>query len=164
MRLFAHSYADVGNLVTTFQLGVFGARDDQAGLGTKIRALAVGDLLLIRLTGPEVPHDGPLKFAPLCRVVGPVFDQRVTSPFRDYLWPDEQMQSAVLYPLRCAIEQLALPIRNNDVSWSELDSLGLRNQDGEVLLGRQMWGPKLRGNFFTEADSTSVLKCISLPV
>ena len=50
MKIFAYSYADGENLSTTFNLGVFGAPDDDTGLGTKVRQLEIGDLLLIRLT------------------------------------------------------------------------------------------------------------------
>jgi len=98
MKIFAYSYADGENLSTSFNLGVFGAPDDDTGLGTKVRQLEIGDLLLIRLTDKAYEESGTLQFAPLCRVVGRVFDQRDESPFRDYLWPDEVERSEVLYP------------------------------------------------------------------
>ena len=157
MRLFAYSYGGADNLATTFDLGVFGAPDEGTGLGTKVGALAVGDLLLIRFS--DMPK---LRFAPLCRVVGRVFDQRTQSPFRDFLWSDEKKQERIIYPYRCAIERLKEPrIRQNDVLWSELDALGMKNQKGKALQGRQMWGVKLRGNFFVENEAERLLTLLS---
>jgi hypothetical protein len=159
MRIFAHSYGGLDNLATTFNLGVFGAPDDGTHLGTKVATLSIGDLLLIRFS-----NVAELRFAPLCRIARRIFDQRQESPFRDYLWPDEQTKSKILYPFRCAIERLTEPrIRQNDVQWSELDALGLRNQKGDLLLGRQMWGVKLRGNLFVDDDAVRLLAVLSPP-
>ncbi len=154
MKVFAYSYDDGDNLIESFELGVFGAPDDGTGLGSKVRQLEIGDLLLIRVTDRGIDDEGTLRFAPLCRIVGRVFDQRVESPFRDYLWPDEVRISAVLYPFRCAIQRLGA-VRQN-IMWADLDSLGFKNQKGKPLCGRRMWAAKLRGNVFTQDEARSL--------
>ena len=161
MKIFAYSYADGENLSTSFNLGVFGAPDDDTGLGTKVRQLEIGDLLLIRLTDKAYEESGTLQFAPLCRVVGRVFDQRDKSPFRDYLWPDEVETSEVLYPFRCAIQQLGR-VRSN-VTWSDLDLLGFKNSKGKVLRGRPMWAAKFRGNAFSHEQARALVELLGVP-
>lgn len=143
MRYFLYTYASPTNYQTSEKFGVFGAKKDGTDLGTKIKQLRHGDVVLIRDGSKDV-----FEFLGCCVICGPVIDQDETSHYKDYVWPDEKKNNKVIYPLRVAADFIQVPeLSLEAVTWHALDALGFYNQRGAKLAGQQSWGKKFMGNF-----------------
>jgi hypothetical protein len=156
MRYFLYTYSLPGNFISSKRAGVFGAPKNHAGLTTKFLKLRRGDLILIR--------DGNkrrLEFFGYCEVVGQPFDHDEYSPFKDFLWPDEEAAKKVFYPLRLAVDFVSVPkLKLEVITWSALDALGFEGTNWFRMEGKQAWAKKLTGNFIeapTEVDAFSKL-------
>jgi hypothetical protein len=157
MRYFLSTYSLGENFDVSRAAGVFGARKDQAGLESKFRKLQRGDLIIIR----DGRKKWSLRFFGYCRVVGEVFDQDKSSPFRDFLWPDEEAKQKIIYPLRVAVDFIDVPeLQLDGVTWSALDALGFEGTKWFRMEGKRAWAKKLSGNFIekpTELEAFSKL-------
>lgn len=144
MRFFLYTYDKSQNYAISQRAGVFGAKMDATGLGTKIKQLRQGDLILIR--NGNAKHS--LEFFGYCMVCGKIFDHDSWSPFRDLLWSDEIVSERVIYPFRVVVNFEDIPQLSLDkLTWRSLDELGFYNSRGDQLCGRQAWGKKFMGNF-----------------
>lgn len=143
MKIFLYTYSVPENFEISQRLGVFGTPVDRAGLAGKVRQLRRGDLIVVR-DGTQ----SALRFLGHCKVVGDVFDQSRSSPFKELLWNDECVRGHVIYRLRVAVDFEDVPrLSLGQVSWPDLDALHLPGAKGHLLQGRQMWGKKLAGNY-----------------
>ncbi len=147
MRYFLYTYSLQDNFDMSRRAGVFGAPKDHTGLESKFLKLRRGDLIIIR--------DGrkkQLSFFGCCKVVGETFDHERFSPFRDFLWPDEQAKQKVIYPLRVAVDFVDVPqLRLQAITWSALDALKFEGIKGLHMEGKPAWAKKFSGNFICEA-------------
>jgi len=143
MRFFLYTYRYPGNYEVSVKACVFGTKKDHAGLPTKVRKLKRGDIILIR--------DGlrdKLTVHRCCRVTGDVFDHDAYSPYRDFLWTDEQLFKKVIYPLRVPVDFKDVPDLNLPaLTWAALDALAFRGSRGQPLRGPERWASKFKGNY-----------------
>ncbi len=157
MRYFLATYISIENFEISKIFGVFGAPKSKA---SKIKELQRGDLVIIR----DGRRRRPLAFFGYCKVVGDVWDQDKRSPYRDFLWRDEQDRQKILYPLRVAVDFVDVPqIGLGQITWTRLDSLNLRGTRSLHLKGQQALAKKLDGNFIKEAseiEAFSRLVCL----
>lgn len=148
MRYFLYTYASRVNWDTTRRYGVFGTKKDGTGLPTKVGDLEPGDIIIIRNGSKKT-----LAFVGCCKVLLKPFDQDIDSPYKDYLWKDEESQHRIIYPLRVPVDcNTVLKLNLSAISWADLDALNFYNQRGNPLKGEQAWGKKLSGNFVQEPE------------
>jgi hypothetical protein len=151
MRFFLYTYAVARNYEISHSFGVVGAKKDGAGLPKKFRQLRHGDIILIRNGVRQT-----LKFFGYCCVCGRVLDQSGESPYKNFLWSDEERAQRVIYPLRVAVDFVGVPSLSLEaVTWEALDTLGFNNKRGQKLLGPQAWGKKFMGNFLESQNETA---------
>jgi hypothetical protein len=152
MRYFLYTYARGDNLDISRKAGVFGAPKDHARLANKFLRLQRGDLILIR----DGRKKWTLTFFGYCRVVGPPFDHGDYSPFRDFLWADEQREQRVIYPLRVAVDFEDIPrLCLEAITWQSLDALGFESTRWFRMEGKQAWAKKFCGNFIEKSSEVA---------
>ena len=142
-RLFLTTYTSAENYKQSVRVGVFGAPNSNAVMEAKVRELKRGDLILIR--DSSASHNVTLLGCGV--VVGDVFHQDTTTPFRDLLWPDEVRANQVLYKLRVPVDfKTVTPPARQTVTWSDLDRLQILGSENYPILGAQAWAKKFSGN------------------
>jgi len=148
MRYFLCTYSLPDNFDISRRAGVFGAPKDHAELPSKFLKLRRGDLIIIR----DGRKKRSLSFFGYCRVVGETFDHDRYSPFKDFLWPDEQAKQKVIYPLRIAVDFVDVPkLRLEAITWPALDALRFEGAKWFHMQGKQACAKKFSGNFIEEA-------------
>jgi len=128
-------------------------------LTSKFLKLRRGDLIIIR----DGRKKRSLSFFGHCRVVGETFNHDRYSPFRDFLWPDEEAKQKVIYPLRVAVDFVdVLKLRLENITRHTLDDLGFEGTKWSRIEGKQTWAKKSSGDFIEDGllDSFDVVTLV----
>jgi len=98
---------------------------------------AGGDLIIIR----DGSKNDQLTLFGCCKVTGKGFDQSTRhSPYRDFLWADEEKSQKIIYPFRIAVDfETAPKLSRLRIVWTELDNLS------KHLVGKRDWMMRFRG-------------------
>jgi len=135
MQLFIYTYTDnaTENFKVTKNYGVFGGKKNW-------RWLRRGDLIIIR----DGSKNDQLTLFGCCKVTGKGFDQSTRhSPYRDFLWADEEKSQKIIYPFRIAVDfETAPKLSRLRIVWTELDNLS------KHLVGKRDWMMRFRGGMF----------------
>jgi hypothetical protein len=158
LRVFLYTYDEPKHFNISRRFGLLGVRSDDTGIDRKVQRIRREDLVVLR----DASRKAAALFLGAGKVVGEVYDQRRDSPFREFIWPDEQFYKKLIYPWRIPVDfKMGPQLERPEVEWSELGALGLLNEKGEILANQQQWGKKLCGNFLDEAEAAKFLTLLS---